>query len=711
MTYDVFIHPKSCSEYMKEELNGKVYDLLCKDFCECFENKEEISSIFDIVYWHCSRIMYEEEPCHDYYNRYFHPECKYEDMYAVSFYQYEYTELIVYSIYIIISMQRHIDNRLSHLLNRIEDDERYGKRVQEIKPEVTRLKKDGNCYSTDFTANIKRKKQESLIHSILLDDSENGYHATRSVIDGFFGGDIKYAQQIVSLLESDLQKRVVERISQLLEHYHLVQNTPLAYQYDGLHYDVWYDWISDCIKNGVVGAHVGLSPVSKLKLTVTGIRPICKKMGIELTDMFDSLPIGSTLYLKREKKDDNRFPGSISVEDFMAKQIGSIATEEIHKIELAIPEGGRMNCVITGKSLDDKIMFVEAENSVGINKPCIRELKRNEGEIIFDKTIYDEDIRDKTQMLLHLLKSNDSDEAQILALAQEYAKICCTTLDGDTFYSVHEILNLLQELKERNPAFNAVCSEIYENKKDLKRYPDDVKTKVYREQYNGILESANKKTDCGLSQMDMYINSLKFENGGILTKEILRDEATKLYNLLKIELLSKDIRSIYSDSEFAKAVFYYRYSLSSMYVLYTRRIKWEYLMKLLHEFDEATPEEDKDVILDGEKELCVSLNRSQRQMFDKAEKAGIIKYNAERKGYDKGEHSSKALVSYFCARLFCGDDTDNGLWNQGSRFDEVQYINKLFAFDVGATRRKTIGTGNGKSPKGYERVDKLFKKK
>lgn len=254
-----------------------------------------------------------------------------------------------------------------------------------------------------------------------------------------------------------------------------------------------------------------------IKLTVTGIRPICDIKGIKLTDRFDSLSIGSKLYLKRVKNDDNRYPGSISVQTFMTEQIGSIVTEEIHKIELAIPEDGQLDCVITDKSLEDKVIYVEAENSVGINKPFIRQLQRNEGEIIFDKTMYDEDVRDKTNMLLHLLKSHDSDESQILALAQKYAKICCTTLDGDTFYRVHEILSLLQELKEGNPAFSAVCSEIYENKKDLKRYTNDVKIKVYREQYNRILESANKKTDCELSQMEMYIKSLKYENGGILT--------------------------------------------------------------------------------------------------------------------------------------------------------------------------------------------------
>lgn len=441
-----------------------------------------------------------------------------------------------------------------------------------------------------------------------------------------------------------------------------------------------------------------------MKLTIVGARAICDNDIEKMKKLFATLPINSKLHMSICK--DGDYPGSISVETPMAKRVGSIASEEIHQIELAIPEDGFLDCVITGKSVEHKAIYAEAVNDIGINKPLILESPRIEGELIFDKTKHDIDVLDMTKLLLHLLKNPDSDEEQLLALAQKYAKICCTTLDGEVFFGVHDILFLLRKLEKKNPAFSAVCSEIFESAKDLKRSPDDVKTQVYREQYNRILESANKKTECGLSQMEMYINSLKYENGGRLTKACIENEAKRLFSLLRNELEDNFIKKINSDTGFANAVFFHRYSLSSMYVLYTRRIKWEYLLKMLQEFDEVKNEDDKDIILKDEKELCISLNRSQRQMFDKAEEEGIIKYNAKRKGYDKGESSSKALVSYFCGRLLCHDNFADGIWSAGSRFEDAKLFKELFNFDVAGTRR--AGIDKGKLPTGHKRVDNLF---
>lgn len=445
-----------------------------------------------------------------------------------------------------------------------------------------------------------------------------------------------------------------------------------------------------------------------IKLTIVGARAICKNDIEKMKKLFGSLPIGSKLYM-RICKDNEPYPGSIAVQTSMSKRVGSIASEEIHQIELAIPENDFLDCVITGKSVEHKAIYAEAVNDIGINKPLILESPRIKGELIFDKTKHDIDVLDMTKLLLHLLKNPNSDEKQILALAQEYAKICCTTLDGEVFFGVHDILFLLRKLEKENPVFSDVCSEIFESAKDLKRYPDDVKTQVYREQYNRILESANKKIGGRLSQMEMYINSLKYENGGRQTKAVIENEAKRLFSLLKNELEGEFVEKIDSDTEFASAVFFYRYSLSSMYVLYTRRIKWEHLMNMLQEFDEVKNEDDKDIILKDEKELCISLNRSQRQMFDKAEEEGIIKYNAERKGYDKGERSSNVLIAYLCGKLFCGDYVEDEGWKNGGRFDEAKFLCKLFGFDVAGTRRKQIDTE--KLPTGYKRVDKLFKKK
>lgn len=111
----------------------------------------------------------------------------------------------------------------------------------------------------------------------------------------------------------------------------------------------------------------------------------------------------------------------------------------------------------------------------------------------------------------------------------------------------------------------------------------------------------------------------------------------------------------------------------------------------------------------GEQSLCIALNGKQRKVLDAAAKAGIIEYNPQRQGYDVAEASSQALVAYLCGRLFCADYTNEGVWIKGARFEVASYCQQLFGFDVAGTRRSVQGNAGGKSPKGYERVDKLFK--
>lgn len=111
-----------------------------------------------------------------------------------------------------------------------------------------------------------------------------------------------------------------------------------------------------------------------------------------------------------------------------------------------------------------------------------------------------------------------------------------------------------------------------------------------------------------------------------------------------------------------------------------------------------------------EKPLIIQINTKQRNILEKAEKSNIIKYNAERKGYDNGEHTSNVLVAYLCGRIFCGDYTKNGIWIAGKRFDDAKYCNDLFGFDVAATRRSSRSTGQGKSPIGYDKIDDFLKK-
>ena len=108
-------------------------------------------------------------------------------------------------------------------------------------------------------------------------------------------------------------------------------------------------------------------------------------------------------------------------------------------------------------------------------------------------------------------------------------------------------------------------------------------------------------------------------------------------------------------------------------------------------------------------ELCFQFNSTQQAKLKAAEEEGIIKYNPKRKGYVVGDQSSNVLVAYLGGKMFCGDYTNkNGQWKAGGIFNEAKHCKKLFDFDVAGTRRSAQGNGAGKSPKGHERVDKIF---
>lgn len=124
--------------------------------------------------------------------------------------------------------------------------------------------------------------------------------------------------------------------------------------------------------------------------------------------------------------------------------------------------------------------------------------------------------------------------------------------------------------------------------------------------------------------------------------------------------------------------------------------------------EDAQVVDAEEVSADTDKPLCVAINSAQRKKLEAAEEMGIIIYNRARKGYDKGTLASQALVAYLCGIVFCGDYTKDGCWKQGKRFDEAQYCQELFGFDVAGTRRKARSTGAGKSPIGWEKVDGIL---
>ena len=85
----------------------------------------------------------------------------------------------------------------------------------------------------------------------------------------------------------------------------------------------------------------------------------------------------------------------------------------------------------------------------------------------------------------------------------------------------------------------------------------------------------------GNSFVEDYIEKLTFLNGGRLTTEIVRNEILSLSSLLDKELDRDYVKITKNEESFAHALYSLNYSLNGIYILFTRRIKLDYLQSLL----------------------------------------------------------------------------------------------------------------------------------
>lgn len=177
---------------------------------------------------------------------------------------------------------------------------------------------------------------------------------------------------------------------------------------------------------------------------------------------------------------------------------------------------------------------------------------------------------------------------ELVEVANEYAKICCTSLDGETSFARADILRQLRKVNNGNGVLDNAINKIFEDTKDLGRKYNDVKTTVYRNQYNRIFASANTKKQGKPSELEIYIKSLAFRNGNILTREIIKEEVDKLSMQLVNEFMGTFVKASETDEDFATALYSLNYSLRAIYIMYTRRIKREYLLEMLENYKDLT---------------------------------------------------------------------------------------------------------------------------
>ena len=321
----------------------------------------------------------------------------------------------------------------------------------------------------------------------------------------------------------------------------------------------------------------------EVTLTIVGIRNYCNRGEDGYPELFARLPKGSIVYLRKEPT-GSQYPGSVSVLDDNNKKIGNISKTERRFIELEIPEGEMLPVTISGHSKEHNCMYVTAENTKGFNKPYIRDITLIEGETVLATTDYDQKIQQLTSMMktkIKMLKDNKvSNTDSLLNTARQYVSYCCESLDGETSFSRQDFLIDLRNLSKSYPELNDVYSEIHEKHKDINRKFGDINTRVYLDQYNRIKDKAFSTEGRSQSQMDDYIEKLKFAHCGMLTKEVVDAEIARLSGLLANEMMKSYVENLESSERFATALYSLNYSWKGMYRLYTRMIRLEFLKSL-----------------------------------------------------------------------------------------------------------------------------------
>lgn len=377
----------------------------------------------------------------------------------------------------------------------------------------------------------------------------------------------------------------------------------------------------------------------KVELTVVGIRNYCEGGEDGLPKLFERLPLGSELFM-RINPTGTAFPGAVSVIDGLGNMIGSISKTDRRYIELAIPKDGMLPCMVVDHSLKDVCLYVEAENNAGIKDPYIRQVVPEQGEMTFDTTEHDKQLHLKSGLLLTLLKKDNPNIMQVKELARDYARICCTSLDAETSFSRADILYYLKKLNASCHELDDVIQKIFEQHKDIGRRNNDVKVKVYREQYERIRNAAYATHDGRESQLDCYMKSLAFIKGDKLQDDVIKAEVNRLSELLSKELMNTYIKVIDSDEDFATALYSLNYSLRAIYVLYTRRIKREFLMN--YNQKGFAPEKNGTT-------LTLSLSEiSDSERISKAIHATNTKFKLKKKEYSLFYLVIKAVIDHKC---------------------------------------------------------------
>lgn len=354
-------------------------------------------------------------------------------------------------------------------------------------------------------------------------------------------------------------------------------------------------------------------------------------------------------------------------------------------------------------------MYFEAVNKNGFKDPYIRDVKLEDGETSFPMAKQDEELQTLTALMIAMLKDEDTVSDHFYSTAYKYAQICCSSLDGDTSFSRGDIMYGIRQLKEKFQQLNPIYDEIFEKNKDIGRKYNDIKTKVYRSQYERIKQMALGKDKNGISPLDSYIKKLKFKNGDLLTPEIINNEIVHLSDLLSKEFYGSYCNNIDCDENFATALYSLNYSMTAIYRLFTRRIKLDYLKEnknLLVSDAKTTPTDTIETRLETGLPLPRSINTKRAQTyFQKAIDNGLLRLENGRFSWNQiGKRGAKAQLAYFCGKVFEYEHSISG--NVGTSFPEEE-LNELFGVKKMQSSLQQVHEAKNKQL-WRRRIDELF---
>lgn len=327
-------------------------------------------------------------------------------------------------------------------------------------------------------------------------------------------------------------------------------------------------------------------------VNVVGIRHNLPNGEDDYQKLFARCPVGSMVYL-RVVPEGEKYKGAVEVLDRGMQKIGNLSKTEKRLIILEIPKPAILPIKVHSLCPEHNCIKVIAENTKGFDEPHIGHIEKEKGETVFpvaDKDTLRKRWEGQMRALIGKLKANaeltEADLEELTEATRKYTPLCCTSIDGETQFTRAEILMYIDTIRVRYdyaPLTDAYW-EAYELHKDQSKAEDQ--TRIFREQYGRMRQYAQTHAegkDC--SPLKEYRDTLAFVNGGKLTREILEAEHIRLANLLSDTLDGKYVEWVKKDEEFAKNIYMLNYDLNSLYTLFTRRLKHEYIGQLLEEYE------------------------------------------------------------------------------------------------------------------------------